>query len=233
MREEELVELQKQIGAQASTVSRSPPDTIRYIAGFDVTFAGRQMICGTAVLDYKTLTVVERKHAVLHAHMPYVPGFRAFREGPGIVQAYYDIEHEPDVLMISGHGIAHQHRCGLATYVGVELDKPAVGVSKSLLHGHVQDTDIVVNGAVCGRIMLTKDHAKPILVSPGHMMSIPDAIAIVQRCIIPPHKLPEPLHAAHKHAKSILAQFVAGGTVQEAEEDEVPEEYRMNSGLIV
>lgn len=205
---QELEELQKKIGAQSITDSKVSPDGIKYIAGFDVAYVGGQMVCAVAVLDFKTLTVVERKHSVGKPAMPYISGFRAFRDGPAIIQTYYDIEHEPDVLMISGHGIAHQHKCGLATYVGVELEKPTVGVAKSIVHGALQGDDVLVDNEIRGIMVRTKEHANPIIVSPGHLIALSDAAEITKHCIVHPHKLPEPLHAAHKTAKQVLSQLM-------------------------
>ena len=205
---QELEELQKKIGAQAITTGEVNPEKIKYIAGFDVAYVGSQMVCAAVVLDFKSLTVVERKHSVGRAPMPYISGFRAFRDGPAIIQTYYDIEHEPDVLMISGHGISHQHKCGLANYVGVELEKPTIGVAKSIVHGVVQGDDILVDNEIRGVMVRTREHAKPIIVSPGHLISLSDAAQIAKHCIVHPHKLPEPLHAAHKTAKQVLCQLM-------------------------
>ncbi|MBI4016960.1 MAG: endonuclease V [Candidatus Aenigmarchaeota archaeon] len=217
--EHELLELQKKIGMQAVLSSRRSPEQIKYIAGFDVAFVGGQMVCAAVVLDFKTLTVVERKHSVGRPQMPYISGFRAFRDGPAIIQTYYDIEHEPDVLMVSGHGVAHQNKCGLATYVGVELEKPAIGVAKSLTNGKIEGSGVLVDNEVRGVLLQTRQHAKSVIVSPGHLMSISDAASVVQHCIIPPHKLPEPLHAAHKVARQVLAQLMHGDVKVEESDD--------------
>ena len=163
--------------------------------------------------------------------MPYIPGLRAFREGPAIIQAYYDLEHEPDVLIIPGHGIAHQNRCGLATYVGVELQKSTIGVAKSVLPGDIVEDKIIINNEVCGMLLRTKSHANPIVVSPGHLITTEDAINIVQKCIIQPHKLPEPLVAAHKFVKHIMNNPTS--EQKEDVEEDIPEEYKINAGSIV
>ena len=230
--EKEFEELQKQIGSQANTNSSLSVESIKYIAGFDVLCVGRQVFCAAVVLDAVTMKVVERKHAVGKTPMPYIPGLQAFREGPALVQLYYDIEHEPDVVLVSGHGIAHPYRCGIATYVGVELQKPTIGIAKSLFGGNIVNETAVINGEVCGRILKTKEHANPVVVSPGHLVTADDALLIVQKYIIPPHKLPEPLALAHKYVKHILRNGPSQ-EVKEACEDEIPEEYRVNAGMIV
>jgi deoxyribonuclease V len=188
------------IAEQVKTEDALKLGEIRTIAGFDVTFFGEKAVCAAAVLDFKNMTVLERKYALVKPDMPYVPGFRAFREGPAILQAYYDLEHDPDVLIVPGHGIAHPMRAGLASYVGVELGKPCIGVAKTLLVGEVIDGKIMIGSEARGVVVETKQHAKPIFVSPGHLLSVETSAEIIRKCIVPPHKLPEPLHVAHRYA---------------------------------
>ncbi len=231
--EQEMTGILKKIAMQANISAPLPLESVKYIAGFDVIFLGNQMVCAAAVLDYKTLTVVERKHSLGKALMPYIAGFRAFRDGPAIIQTYYDLEHEPDLIFIPGHGIAHPQKCGVATYVGVELQKPTIGIAKALLHGEINGSNIVINNEVCGEMVRTREHAKPLFVSPGNMLTLTDAVSVTKYCIIPPHKLPEPLHAAHKTARKILSQLLNGTPRnEENDEEELPEEYRVDSAVI-
>ncbi len=176
-------------------------NSVRKIAGFDLSFQEINASVGAAVLEFPSLKVIETKHLITKAEFPYIPGLLAFREGPLILQAYYDLNEEPDVIMVEGHGIAHPLRAGLACYVGTELEKPVIGVAKNLLVGEVRGDEIVENGEVLGKVLRTKEHAKPIFVSPGNLVTVSDAAELVKRCIVPPHKLPEPIHLAHKIAK--------------------------------
>jgi deoxyribonuclease V len=199
-----LKDMQSQIASQVSISDEVKPDEIRYIAGFDLAYVGAKCVCAAVVLDFKTLKVVERKFLVTKTPMNYVPGFLAFREGPPICQLYFDLETDPDVIIVDGHGIAHPMKCGLATFVGVELGKPCIGIAKSLLVGEEKDGMIVMDGEIVGKAVKTKEHANPLFVSPGNMISIDTAAEIVRRCVIPPHKLPEPVHAAHRFADKML-----------------------------
>ena len=108
----ELKDMQLQIARQFSPEDRIKIDEIRYVAGFDLAYFGNKCVCSAVVLDFKTLEVVERKFLVTKTPMNYVPGFLAFREGPPICQTYYDLEYEPDIIMLDGHGIAHPIHCG-------------------------------------------------------------------------------------------------------------------------
>ncbi len=210
-----LKDQQSQIAQQFSAEDGLKPDEIRYIAGFDVAYFGNKCVCSVVVLDYKTFEVVEKKFLVTKTPMNYVPGFLAFREGPPICQVYYDLECEPDVLIVDGHGIAHPLKAGLATFVGVELGKPTVGVAKTLLVGEEKDGLIMLEGEVVGKAVKTKEHANPLFVSPGNMVSIETAAEIVKHCAIPPHKLPEPLHQAHRFASKVAEKHKEDPVKQE------------------
>jgi len=201
----ELKDIQRKTAKQVSTEDSF--EEVKYIAGFDVAFVGDQAICGCAVLDAKTLEVKEKRHLVVKAPMQYVPGFLAFREGPIIMQLYYDLEYDPDVIMVDGHGILHEGNAGLASFVGVELAKPVIGVAKTLLAGEEKGDDILLNGEVCGAKVRTKEHANPVYVSPGNMISLKTCIEWVKKTIVPPHKLPEPLHVAHKVARKMSKEM--------------------------
>ncbi len=197
---------------QVSTEDAVSIDSIRYIAGFDVAYFGSKCVCSAVVFDFKTLKIVERKFVVTKTPMNYVPGLLALREGPPVCQAYFDLETEPDIIMVDGHGIAQDF--GIACFVGVELNKSCIGVAKSPI-GEEKDGFIIVNNTISGRLVKTREHANPLFVSPGNMISIDSAAEIVKRCIVPPHKLPEPLHAARRFADKIAEKFRNNMPVQE------------------
>ena len=201
-----LKDMQVQVAQQVVLEDGIKPEDIKYIAGFDVAYEGDTCFCAAVVLDYKTMQVVEKKVTVTKVPMNYVPGFLAFREGPPICQAYYDLEYEPDVILVDGHGIAHPVKSGLAVFVGVELGKPCIGVAKGLLVGEAKDDVIILEGEVVGKLVKTKEHANPLYVSPGNMISIESSAEIVKHCVVPPHKMPEPLHIAHRFADKSLKE---------------------------
>lgn len=56
---------------------------LKYVGGVDISFAkdDPSMACGTlVVLDVQTLQVVYEDYSLVTLHVPYVPGFLAFRE---------------------------------------------------------------------------------------------------------------------------------------------------------
>lgn len=70
--------------------------------------------------------------------------------------------------------------------------------------GAVEQGKIYVESELRGFEVKTKEHATPLYISPGHLVGVGTALKIVRDCIRPPHKLPEPLHLAHRCAKNIM-----------------------------
>lgn len=175
---------------------------VRLFAGFDVSYKSSIGICYGVVLD-KNLELVEKKIFKGRITFPYVPGFFAFREGPLIISAYKSLENKPDIILIDGNGILHPLRAGIASHVGVILNKPTIGVAKKLLLGKCnkpgkvgESEEIVVDGRVLGFALLTKKNYNPIYISPGHKISLETSLKIVKS--LTRNKIPVPLRMAHQ-----------------------------------
>jgi len=115
---------------------------------------------------------------------------------------------EADVLMINGHGVSHPRRFGIASHVGVVLDKPSIGIAKKILYGSVVKIDkenrslLVVNGSVVG-FVLENAYGGKIYVSVGHRVSPEDALKIVEKVWSRDKTLPDPLFIADKLTKKL------------------------------
>jgi len=184
-------------------------ENIKAIAGFDVAIHKDTLVCACIVVSYPDMRILEKKFLVKKQPMPYVPTFMAFREGPLILELYHELEYDPDLLMIDGHGIAHVFKCGLASYVGHELSKPSIGIGKGMPQGSsiYEEDKVVVNNEIRGFLLKTKEHARPLIVSPGHMITRESALEFAKNTVIPPHKLPEPVHLAHRYAEKKKKQL--------------------------
>ncbi|MBM4401129.1 MAG: endonuclease V, partial [Crenarchaeota archaeon] len=110
---------------------------------------------------------------------------------------------QPDVLLADGQGIAHPYGCGFASHLGLAIGKPTVGVAKSRLIGkptEIAGEDFLVQkGQIISAVVATKDRAKPVYVSVGHMVSLGAAVKIVKHCTRN-SRIPEPILQAHKIA---------------------------------
>jgi deoxyribonuclease V len=82
------------------------------------------------------------------------------------------------------------------------LDKPTIGVAKSLLCGTVEQNvehgwaPLKYKGEFVGAKLVTKQGTKPVYVSVGHRVSLKRATEIVLECI-GKYRLPEPIRRAH------------------------------------
>jgi deoxyribonuclease V len=133
-----------------------------------------------------------------------VPGLLSFREAPAVLEALRLLQNDPDLIFVDGQGIAHPRRVGIASHIGVLVDRPTIGCAKSLLcgqHEAVADSVgsysyVIDNGEIIGAALRTKAGVKPIYVSIGHKIDLETAIQIVLSCCRG-YRLPEPTRLAH------------------------------------
>ncbi len=180
---------------------------VRMVAGVDVGMKGDMAQAAIVVLSYPDLAVLEQSVAEEQAAMPYIPGLLAFREAPAILAACEKLTLEPDLFIFDGQGIAHPRRMGIASHVGVILDRPSIGCAKSRLWGkhhepaaqagsyvHLYDGEDII-----GAVLRTRDKVSPVYVSIGHRIDLETGIDYVLGCCRK-YRLPEPIRYAHRAA---------------------------------
>jgi deoxyribonuclease V len=206
----EAIRLQKALRARV----RLSGDTgeVSLVAGVDASYVkGSDEIHAVVVaLRYPDLAVVERASASAVTSFPYIPGLLAFREGPAIIEAFQRLRSEPEVVFFDGQGIAHPRGLGIASHMGVLLDRPAVGVAKSLLVGTAAEpaagrgstAPILRDGETIGMAVRTKERVKPVYVSVGHRIALSQAVDLVL-ATARGYRLPEPTRQAHLFANEV------------------------------
>jgi deoxyribonuclease V len=100
-------------------------------------------------------------------------------------------------------------RCGLASYVGVIVDRPTIGVAKSLLCGIVRENNFIDVDGVTSGFRLTKENKKPLYISVGHKINLIDAIEIVKQLVKLKERIPEPLRLAHVNSKALAISSIS------------------------
>jgi deoxyribonuclease V len=160
----------------------------------DVAYEGDTALVAASVWDVASNETVETTTVADSVSTKYVPGFLGFREGPLLVKIAEKIRQKPDVFLIDGQGVAHPRRFGLASHVGLALDRPTIGVAKSRLYGTANDSKILdPEGMVIGRILTARN--RKFYVSVGHRISLETATNLVEKSIVSGH--PSPLRQAH------------------------------------
>jgi deoxyribonuclease V len=179
------------------------PPKINFIAGVDVAYAGELAIGAAAVLNYESLELLESQIVTCEVKFPYIPTLLSFREIPPTVACIKKLKLQPDVLLADGQGIAHPYRCGFASHLGLAIGKPTIGVAKSRLIGKTAkiagEDFLIQKGQIISAVVTTKEGAKPVYVSIGHLISLGTAVKIVKHCARN-SRIPEPILQAHKIA---------------------------------
>lgn len=164
---------------------------------------GNKLLACVVVCEFPSFKIKEQKTYVLDHPLPYRPDFSAYREMPAIIEAFNQLDEEPDILLVKGSGILHPRKIGLASHLGLALNVPTIGVQDKVTFGNLQEEKISVDGEVLGFEIKTREHSNPIYVSPGHHISFETVQDIIPKTIVHPHKLPEPLHLAHKFGRKM------------------------------
>lgn len=202
---EKAVHLQEAL--RGLLVLKKPRGAFRTVAGADISYNKRsnRFFAGVVVLKLnKSLEKIEEATAEGTVKFPYIPGFLSFREAPVLLKAFKKLKHSPDVILFDGQGIAHPRGFGLASHLGLILDKPSVGCAKSRLVGEFLPMEnaagsysrLFYQQEVVGAALRTKTHTKPVFVSPGYKTNLAFSLRIVLRTCRG-YRIPEPIRQAH------------------------------------
>lgn len=185
----------------------------RVVVGLDVSYVvGSDRVAAAAVVvDAGTGEVLEE--AVVHGAVtfPYRPGLLAFREVPILTELLDGLRTPVDLLLCDGQGIAHPRRCGLAAHLGVLRDRPAVGCAKNHFFGEHRepgprrgDREPLRDGdEIVGEVLRTQDGVRPVYVSPGHLIGVTQASAVVL-ALTSRYRLPDPVRRADHLSRAAL-----------------------------
>lgn len=184
----------------------------RFVTGADCAFsADKQTIFAAAVVyDREAQCIIDLAHATRAAEFPYVPGFLSFREGPALKEAIAALRHPFGAILFDGQGYAHPRRCGIASHLAVELDRPGIGVGKSRLVGTFGK--LALNAGATARLMdedeqigvvlRTQKGISPVFVSIGHRVDLDSAVELVLACCTR-YRIPEPTRQADIEAAKL------------------------------
>ncbi|MGC9105553.1 MAG: endonuclease V [Thermoprotei archaeon] len=149
-------------------------ENVRSVCALDVAYKGDT---GIAVAVIEREGKLDVRKFVGKVEFPYVPGFLFMREAPLMLEALGDAEC--DLILVDGHGIAHPRKSGIATVIGVLLERPSIGVAKSKLAGEVVNEGgidyVLIDGEKRG-VRFGKYYY-----SPGNLTDLQDCIDLAKR----------------------------------------------------
>lgn len=177
------------------------------VAGLDCAFSKdeKTIFAAAVVIRLPDFEVIETTSVSRKVEFPYISGLLSFREAPACIEAIEKLKITPDVFMIDGQGIAHPRRFGIASHIGVLVNKPTIGCAKSRLTGSYDEpgrrkgsfNELTDRDETIGAVLRTRTDVKPVFVSVGHKCTLRGAIDIVLKCTTR-YRLPEPGRLAHQ-----------------------------------
>jgi len=179
---------------------------VRYVCGVDSAYSDG-VYTVAVIVDIDSNEEVYMEQYISKVSIPYMSTYLFLREAAPILQVLRRLcDHRYDIILVDGNGILHPRLFGIACYIGLLVDKPTIGVSKSLLCGDIVDESIVMHGEVVGKVLSTKNKNKSIYISIGHKISLDTASSIVKRLLIKDGEnlgAPLPLMLADRYANEL------------------------------
>jgi deoxyribonuclease V len=200
----EAVQIQRHM--RAKIIPSGKVASLHLVAGADVAYEKQSTTTYAAivVLRMPDLAIVETSIASCPTSFPYIPGLLSFREAPALIEAFKKVQSNPDVIFIDGHGISHPRSVGIASHIGILINRPVIGCAKSLLIGNYQEPGLArgsqsyllnQHSDIIGAVLRTRDKVKPVFVSIGHRIDLDEAIRLTLSCG-KGYRIPEPTRQA-------------------------------------
>jgi deoxyribonuclease V len=218
----QAAEIQRQLAGmvRAEPLAASPTT----IAGVDVSVHGDEVQAAVAVIAYPSLDILNHTLWRGPVQYPYVPGLLSFREVPAVLRALEQLHELPDLIMADAQGIAHPRRLGMAAHLGILVDLPVIGVAKSRLVGEYVEPDdypgarspLMLGSEQVGEVVRTRAGVKPLFISIGHRMTLPEAVDLVLTSCTR-YRLPEPTRQAHLLSRD---GYTSGASTHHSDESE-------------
>lgn len=132
----------------------------------------------------------EVRQAVMPVNFPYIPGYLSYREFKFIRELAGDYT---DLLLVDANGYLHPRHVGLASFTGIKLGIPTIGVAKSLLTGNRHGNWVTMDDEKCAYAI-----NKNAIVSVGNRVSLETAVKLLEEKY--GNRYPQILKMAHNES---------------------------------
>ena len=201
---QEAIQIKKELRSRLALTEL--PGTIRHVAGADVSFSRKsgRIWAGVVVFSFPELSRIEEKWIQDKVSFPYIPGLLSFRELPVLLKALKRLKTDPELILCDGQGIAHPRGLGLASHLGLLVDRATIGCAKSRLVGAFSEVGqqkgsyapLWYKEQMVGAVLRTRRGVKPLFISPGNRITLYESVKIVLECCRK-YRMPEPTRQAH------------------------------------
>jgi len=199
--EEKWAEEQRRLSERVILEDEDEPQVF---CGIATSSFKEELICSAVVM--KRGRVIEERTLRDVPKAPYIPSFRFYSEGEALMKVISSLRSSPDIFLFNASGIAHPRFLGLASHVGVLMNIRTVGVTKKSLIGRIPELNegefriLKHLGREIGVAARFHGKQSPLLISPGHRISVLGAFEVVKR-FMSENSLPEPLMIARRVAR--------------------------------
>lgn len=190
--------------------------SFKIICGLDISFdkGSERVFAAASVHSFPDLTIIEQKGIATKTEFPYIPGLLAYREGPAIVGLLEKVKSLVDLFIFDGQGIAHPRGAGIASMMGLLLDKPSIGCAKTRLVGEFKEprnkkgsfSDLIYNNMIIGKALRSRHNVEPVFISVGYKIDLKNAVDIILKCC-PKYRIPEPIREAHRLSNELRSGY--------------------------
>lgn len=176
-------------------------DRLEVVAAVDVAYADDLASAAAVSWSLERDEPIEERRLLCEAAYPYVPGLLFLREAPIMLKAVKLLSSSWQLLLVDGHGLLHPRKMGLAVFVGLVLERPTLGIAKSLLVGSEGPGgwfgEVAVSGEVFG-YWFKPERGRRFYASPGYMIGVKQVPEIIKML---GGRYPKPLKYADKLSK--------------------------------
>lgn len=163
------------------------------LAAVDVSYDDFQGY-GTMVIEEEGS--IEVRKTIMPVNFPYIPGYLSYREFKFIRQLAFDFD---GLLLVDANGYLHPRHIGLASFTGIKLGIPTIGVAKSLLTGRKKGQWIYMEEEKSAFEINRKT-----IVSAGNRISLQSSVDFIEEKY--GGKYPDLLKLAHEESVKLRIQ---------------------------
>ena len=199
-----VADIERELGLARQLVLRDRFHApLRTVAGFQFGRHGDVCTASAVLLEADTLELIASRVARLPVAAP-ADDPRGSHAVPALLAALALLPLAPDLALVEAHGIAHPRRLGTAAHFGLASDLACIGVATAIDVGATRISLHEMRGAFTplrdgpqqvGWLLRSQPDAPPLVVSPGHRMSMASAPELVMRFVTGDRR-PEPTRLA-------------------------------------
>jgi len=179
-------------------------EELKVVAAVDAAYRDDLMSVAAIRWSVEENKPIDQSSFICEAPYPYIPGLLFLREAPPMLRALKKLKDDWQLLLVDGHGLLHPRKTGLAVILGFILEKPTLGIAKSLLVGFEAEGkefgEVRINDRALG-YWFKFPGSRKFYASPGYLIDVKQIPRLIEKL---GNKYPDALTHADKLSKNLL-----------------------------